>query len=313
MVGDQKKLATKFGDVVDLIRQASYWAGINDHKLVEGEDVRQAVNEQIYRSNQLEERLQEMIEEGTILIDVEGEIVGQVNGISVLPLGDYIFGKPSRITARTYVGRAGVVNIDRETELGGRIHNKGVMILAGFMGGKYSQNLPMAFSASLTFEQTYEEVDGDSASSAELYSLLSSLSGYPIRQDLAVTGSVNQRGQIQAIGGVNEKIEGFFEVCRLKGLTGEQGVIIPESNIRHLMLRDEVVQAVQDGRFHVYPVSTVDEGIELLTGIQAGERDEKGMYPQDTLNHAVQARLKELAETVKKFSFSVDGGKGNGK
>jgi lon-related putative ATP-dependent protease len=256
MVGDQKKLATKFGDVVDLIRQASYWAGINDHKLVEGEDVRQAVNEQIYRSNQLEERLQEMIEEGTILIDTEGEIVGQVNGISVLPLGDYIFGKPSRITARTYVGRAGVVNIDRETELGGRIHNKGVMILAGFMGGKYSQNLPMAFSASLTFEQTYEEVDGDSASSAELYSLLSSLSGYPLRQDLAVTGSVNQRGQMQAIGGVNEKIEGFFEVCKLKGLTGEQGVIIPESNMRHLMLRDEVVQAVQGwqvprvSRFH---------------------------------------------------------------
>lgn len=313
MVGNREKLATKFGDVVDLIRQASYWAGINEHKLVEGEDVRQAVHEQIHRSNQLEERLQEMIEDGTILIDTEGETVGQVNGISVLPLGDYMFGKPSRITARTYVGRAGVINIDRETELGGRIHNKGVMILAGYMGGKYSQSLPMAFSASLTFEQTYEEVDGDSASSAELYSLLSSLSGYPIRQDLAVTGSVNQRGQVQAIGGVNEKIEGFFDVCKLKGLTGEQGVIIPESNIRHLMLRDEVVQAVQDGRFHVYPVSTVDEGIELLTGVQAGERDEKGKYPEDTLNRAVQARLRELAETVKNYSFSVNGEKGNGK
>jgi predicted ATP-dependent protease len=188
MVGHQKKLATKFGDIVDLIRQASYWAGKNDHKQVQGEDVRQAIDEQIYRSNQLEERLQEMIEEGTILIDTEGETVGQVNGISVLPLGDYAFGKPSRITARTHVGKAGVVNIDRETELGGRLHNKGVMILSGYLGGKYSQDLPMAFSASLTFEQLYEEVDGDSASSAELYALLSSLSGYPIRQDLAVTG-----------------------------------------------------------------------------------------------------------------------------
>lgn len=313
MVGNQKKLATKFGDIVDLIRQASYWAGVNKRKLVQGDDVRQAVEEKVYRSNQLEERLQEMIEEGTILIDTDGEIVGQVNGISILPLGDYMFGKPSRITARTHAGSAGVVNIDRETELGGRIHNKGVMILAGYLGGKYSQDLPMTFSASLTFEQTYEEVDGDSASSAELYSLLSSLSGFPLQQNLAVTGSVNQRGQIQAIGGVNEKVEGFFEVCKLKGLTGDQGVLIPNSNVSHLMLRDEVVQAVEDGKFHVYPISTVDEGIELLTGVQSGEQDEKGTFPKGTVNHAVQASLKGFAETVKEFSFSRDGAKGKAK
>lgn len=309
MVGHQKKLATKFGDVVDLIRQASYWSGKNDNGNVTGEDVRRAVEEKNYRSNQLEERLQEMIDEGTILIDTEGEMVGQVNGISVLSMGDYAFGKPSRITARVHVGKAGVVNIDRETELGGRIHNKGVLILTGYLGGKYALNQPLTFSASVTFEQLYEEVEGDSASSAELYALLSSLSGYPIHQDLAVTGSVNQRGQVQAIGGVNEKIEGFFDVCKLKGLTGEQGVLIPQSNVVHLMLRDEVVDAVRDGNFHVYPVTTIDEGIEILTGIEAGERDENGHYPQGTINHAVQARLKELAEKVKSYSFSSNGDK----
>lgn len=312
MVGHQKKLATKFGDIVDLLRQSSYWAGVNGHEQVQGEDVRQAVEERIYRSNQLEERLQEMIEEGIILIDTDEAIVGQVNGLSVLPLGDYSFGRPSRITARTHIGRAGVVNIDRETELGGRIHNKGVMILAGYLGGKYAQNLPMAFSASLTFEQLYDEVDGDSASSAELYALLSSLSGYPLRQDLAVTGSVNQRGQVQAIGGVNEKIEGFFKVCEMKGLTGEQGVMIPQSNVEHLMLRDEVVEAVRDGKFHIYPVSTIDEGIELLTGVQAGEQDEAGNYPKETVNFAVRSRLKEMADKVKSYSFSTNGGDGKG-
>jgi lon-related putative ATP-dependent protease len=309
MVGHQKKLATKFGDVVDLIRQASYWAGKSGNQHVSGKDVRRAVEEKIYRSNQLEERLQEMIDEGTIMIDTRGETVGQVNGISVLPLGDYAFGKPSRITARVHVGRAGVVNIDRETELGGRIHYKGVLILTGYLGGKYALEQPLSFSASVTFEQLYEEVEGDSASSAELYALLSSLSGYPIQQDLAVTGSVNQRGQVQAIGGVNEKIEGFYAVCKLKGLTGEQGVLIPQSNVVHLMLRDEVVDAVRDGMFHIYPVSTIDEGIEILTGVEAGEQDEAGNYPQGTVNFAVRARLKELAKKVKEYSFSPDGKK----
>jgi lon-related putative ATP-dependent protease len=308
MVSHQKKLAARFGDIVDLVRQASFWAGENGHELVQASDVKQAIDEKIYRANQLEERLREMIDEETILIDTQGEVEGQVNGISVLPMGDHSFGKPSRITARTYVGSAGVVNIERETELGGRIHNKGMLILNGYLGGKYAQDLPLALSASITFEQLYEEVEGDSASSAELYALLSSLSGFPIRQDLAVTGSVNQRGQVQAIGGVNEKVEGFFDVCRLTELTGSQGVIIPESNIKHLMLREDVVQAVADGKFHIYAVKSIDEGIELLTGKPAGERSStdgrshSGRYPEGSVNRAVQDRLRELAERVQIFS-----------
>lgn len=311
MVAYQDKLVTTFGEIVDLIRQASYWAGKNDHELVQGSDVRQAIEEQVYRSNRIEERIQEMIEDQTILIDTGGEVVGQVNGIAILPLGDYTFGKPSRITARTFVGRAGVVNIDRETELGGRIHNKGVMILTGYLGGKFALEMPMAFSASITFEQSYEEVEGDSASSAELYALLSSLSGFPIHQDFAVTGSVNQRGQVQAIGGVNKKIEGFFDVCEKNGLTGEQGVIIPGSNVNNLMLREDVVSAVEDGKFHIFPISSIDQGIELLTGKEAGERMEDGSYPDGSVYHAVQACLKELAEKVKNFGeqekVSTDG------
>jgi lon-related putative ATP-dependent protease len=301
MVAHSKKLSTNFGNVVDLITQASYWAGKNGHDLVQADDVRKAIDEQVYRSNKLEERIQEMIEDETILIDTDGDVSGQVNGISVLPLGDYMFGKPSRITARTYVGKAGVVNIDRETELGGRIHNKGVMILTGYLGGKFARKAPLAFSASITFEQLYEEVEGDSASSAELYALLSSLSGYPIRQDMAVTGSVNQRGQVQAIGGVNQKIEGFFDVCKIKGLTGDQGVIIPQSNVKHLMLREDVIDAIEDGEFNIFPVSTIDGGIELLTGVPAGELDDDGEYPEDTIYDAVTQKLKELGEQVQKF------------
>jgi len=305
MVGHKDKLAVRFGDVVDLLRQSSYWAGRNGHDLVQAEDVQKAIDEEIYRSSQLEERMQEMIEEGTILIDTEGAVNGQVNGISILSLGDYSFGKPSRITARTFVGNAGVVNIDREIELGGRVHNKGVLILSGYLGGRYALELPLALSASLTFEQLYEEVEGDSASSAELYALLSSLSGYPINQELAVTGSVNQRGQVQAIGGVNEKIEGYFLTCKLKGLTGNQGVVIPASNVKHLMLREEVVDAVREGRFHIYAVSTIDEGIEILTGKEAGQQQEDGTYPEGTVNWAVHQRLRELAEKVKGFARPV--------
>ncbi|MGW8250398.1 MAG: Lon protease family protein, partial [Anaerolineales bacterium] len=311
MIADQRKLATQFGDIVDLIRESSYWAGQNGNRYVQEEDVRQAIDEKIYRSNKLEERIQEMIEDETILIDTQGEVAGQVNGIAVLPLGDYMFGKPSRITARTYVGKAGVVNIDREIELGGRIHNKGVMILTGYLGGQFAMDLPLAFSASITFEQSYEEVEGDSASSAELYALLSSLSGYPVQQNLSVTGSVNQRGQVQAIGGVNQKIEGFFDVCKLSGLTGDQGVLIPQSNVKHLMLREDVVDAVKEGRFHIYPVSTIDQGIEVLTGKEAGERDEDGNYPEGTVYHAVQTRLRALAGKVQSFDkekmYSQDG------
>jgi lon-related putative ATP-dependent protease len=311
LAGDQEKLATKFGEIVDLIREASYWASKNEKDLVHDRDVKRAIDEQIYRANRLEERIQEMIEDEVILIDTEGKTPGQVNGISVLPLGDYAFGKPSRITARTHVGKAGVVNIDRETKLGGRIHNKGHMILSGYLGGKFAQDYPLAFSASITFEQLYEEVEGDSASSAELYALLSSLSGFPIRQDLAVTGSVNQRGQVQAIGGVNHKIEGFYDVCKLKGLTSEQGVIIPKNNVRHLMLREDVLEAIDQGKFHIYAVSNISEGIELLTGVPAGERQEDGLYPEDTVFHAVQKNLQALAEKVQAFSRN-EANQGNG-
>jgi lon-related putative ATP-dependent protease len=311
MVDHQHKLAARFGDIADLLRQASYWAGQNGHDLVQAGDVRQAIEEKVYRSNRVEERIREMVEEQTILIDTRGAVVGQVNGLSVIQLGDYSFGRPSRITARTFVGGAGLVNIERETEMAGRIHNKGSLILAGYLGGRYAQDQPLALSASITFEQLYEGVEGDSAASAELYALLSSLSGFPIRQDLAATGSVNQRGQVQAIGGVNEKIEGFFDVCRIAGLTGSQGVLIPRSNARHLMLREDVVEAVREGRFHVYAVANVDEGIALLTGKPAGERCPDGSYDPDTVNHAVQRRLRELAERGKDFAkadkASVDG------
>ncbi|MEJ2485447.1 MAG: ATP-binding protein [Anaerolineales bacterium] len=298
MVTDQSKLATRFGYVVDLLQEASYWAAKNGNEFVDAEDVQQALDEQIYRSNRLEERIQDQIEEQIILIDTDGAVIGQINGISVLPFGDYAFGRPSRITARTHVGRSGVVNIERAIDLGGKIHNKGVLILDGYLGGKYAQDYPLTLSASITFEQLYSEVDGDSASSAELYALLSSLSEFPLRQDLAVTGSVNQRGQVQAIGGVNRKIEGFFEVCKRRGLTGTQGVVIPKSNIKNLMLRQEVVDAVKDKKFHIYPISTIDEGISLLTGKKAGDLKEDGTYPKDTVNWAVEKKLRELGEKI---------------
>jgi lon-related putative ATP-dependent protease len=302
LAAHQNKLITVFGDVVDMIRQASFWAEQDKKELVSEAEVRKAIDEKIFRSNRIEKIIQEMIEEGTILIDIKDMVVGQVNGISVLPLGDYSFGKPSRITARTFVGSKGVLNIDRETELGGPIHNKGSLILTGYLGGRYAEDVPLAFSASITFEQLYEGIEGDSAASSELYALLSSLSGFPIRQDLAVTGSVNQRGEVQAIGGANEKIEGFFEVCKAKGLTGTQGVLIPTSNIKHLMLREDVVESVQEGKFHIYGVSSIDQGIALLTGKDAGEKQEDGVYPEGTVNQAVQQKIWELAAKARVFS-----------
>lgn len=298
---DQNKLSTRFGDIADLIREASYWASQRGHEFVTGEDVQLAIEERIYRSNKVEEKVREMIEDGTILIDTEGEVVGQVNGISIATLGDYTFGKPSRITARTYMGRSGVLNIEREVALSGRIHSKGVMALSGYLGGKYALDKPLTLSASLSFEQLYEEVEGDSAASTELYALLSSLSGFPVKQGIAATGSVNQHGEIQPVGGVIQKIEGFFEVCKVKGLTGEQGVIIPVQNVKNLMLREEVVEAVKEGKFHIYPVKTIDEGIEILTGKEAGERKEDGSYPEGTVNWAVEKRLRELAEGWREF------------
>lgn len=293
---DKEKLAARFVDVVEVIQEASYWASKNGHEVVTSADVDQAVQERRYRASLMEDRIQERILEGTIHIQTKGEAIGQVNALSVLNMADYEFGIPSRISAQTYMGRGGVVAIDREANLTGNIHNKGVLILQGYLGGKYAREKSLSLSASLTFEQSYSRIEGDSASSTELYALLSSLSGLPIRQDLAVTGSVDQQGRVQAIGGATAKIEGFFDVCQSRGLTGTQGVLIPADNVRHLVLRPDVVQAVGEGKFHIYALETIDQGIELLTGVPAGEADEEGNYPEGTVNYLVQQRLLEMAE-----------------
>ena len=306
LAGDQHKLTTRFSDILDVVREASFWASRNGHELTTGEDVLQAVRERVHRSNRIEESGREMIDDGTIFVATDGEVVGQVNGLSVIGLGDYTFGKPSRITARTFMGRSGVVNIDREVKMTGPIHDKGLLILSGYLGAKYAQDKPLSLSASITFEQAYEGIEGDSASSTELYALLSSLSSLPIKQGIAVTGSVNQFGEVQPIGGAIHKIEGFFDVCEMRGLTGEQGVIIPESNSRHLSLREDVVQAVRDGRFHIYPVKTIDEGISVLTGREAGAKDEAEQYPEGSVNFLVNQRLDELSEEWKKRGGEAD-------
>lgn len=304
LVEDQEKLSSQFMEIADLIREASYWAGKDGGGPVTHAHVANAIEQKVYRSNRIEERMQELFDEGTILVDVAGEVPGQINGLSVISLADHTFGRPSRVTARVYLGRAGMVNIEREVKLSGPIHDKGVLILTGYLGGKFAHDKPLSFSASICFEQNYEGVEGDSASSTELYCLLSAFSGVPIRQGIAVTGSVNQHGMIQPIGGVNFKIEGFYAVCKAKGLTGEQGVIIPKSNERHLMLNDEVVQAVRDGKFHIWSVETIDQGIEILTGVAAGEKGADGAYPEGTINHMVDMRLKQMIESMKKFGAS---------
>jgi predicted ATP-dependent protease len=301
MVADQEKLSSRFGLIKELIEQANYWASKDNSRFISASHVQKAIDERIFRHNLVEERIRDMINRGTIMIDVEGAVAGQVNGLSVYSLGDISFGRPWRITAKTFMGRSGVVNIERESELSGPIHNKGVMILSGYLGWKYAQDKPLSLSASLCFEQSYEGVEGDSASSTELYAILSSLSGIPIKQAIAVTGSVNQRGEIQPIGGVNEKIEGFFRVCQAKGLTGDQGVLIPYQNLRNLMLREEVVEAARNGRFHIYMARTIDEGIEILTGTAAGEKREDGTYPENTVNFLVDSRLKEMAERLRGY------------
>ncbi|MCB9514095.1 MAG: AAA family ATPase [Candidatus Krumholzibacteriia bacterium] len=298
-VDDRDYASTRFADAADLVRESSYFAHQEGAKLVSRQHVERALDEKRFRSNLIEERIQQLFAEGTVLVDLEGERVGQVNGLAVLDLGDIRFGKPSRITVKTWMGRAGVVDIEREAKLAGQIYQKGVLILSGYLGAKYAQGRPLALSASIAFEQSYDGVDGDSASSTELYALLSSLSGLPIRQGVAVTGSVNQHGEVQAIGGANEKIEGYFAVCKLKGLTGEQGVMLPASNRRHLMLSPEVRDAVEAGRFHVWSVESIDQGIEILTGVPAGEADAEGVFPEGTVHRAVQDRLDGFMEGLR--------------
>jgi lon-related putative ATP-dependent protease len=300
LVDDQERLSARFSDLADIVREASYWAREEGAAAVSASHVMRAEAEKYFRSNLIEVRLREFITRGIIMVDVAGEKVGQVNGLSVIDLGDIRFGKPSRITAKTYVGRSGVLDIEREAKMSGKIYEKGVLILSGYLSGKYAQEHPLSMSASLCFEQSYEGVEGDSASSTEVYALLSSLSGVPIRQGIAVTGSVNQHGEIQPIGGVNQKIEGYYDVCKAFGLTGGQGVLIPVQNIKNLMLRYDVIDAVKAGQFHIYAVGSVDEGIELLTGIPAGERVDGG-YPEGTIHHLVEKRLKEFAERLKKL------------
>ena len=305
LVEDQSKLSTRFSDIVDLLVESDYWAGKEKTDLVSKNHVERAISEKTFRLNLIEKRLQELIAEGTLLVDVDGAVVGQVNGLAVYQMGDFSFGKPARITAKTFMGRGGIINIEREAKLSGNSHDKGVLILSGYLGGKYAQERPLSLSSSICFEQSYDGVDGDSASSTELYAILSSLSGISLKQGIAVTGSVNQNGEVQAIGGINHKIEGFYDVCRLKGLTGEQGVLMPSANLRNLMLRPDVVSAVQDGKFHIYAVSTVDEGLEVLTGVPAGARDPGGRYPEGSVNDLVGKKLAQYSEQLKKISDST--------
>jgi len=309
LAADQEKLSTRFAEVADIIREAHFYATQEDSNYITASNVKKAIEEKMYRSNLIQEKIQEMIEREVLLIDTEDEVVGQVNGLSVMSLGDFSFGAPSRVTASIGLGREGIVDIQREAKLAGPIHTKGVMILGGYLAEKYAQDKPLSLSTRLVFEQSYGMVEGDSASSTELYAILSSLSGIPIKQGMAVTGSVNQKGEVQAIGGVNEKVEGFFEVCKAKGLTGQQGVLIPESNAQNLMLKEEVVEAIKAGTFHLYPVKTIDQGIEILTGEKAGVRQPDGTFEEGTINYRVDKRLREMAENLKEFPEFIVGRK----
>ena len=303
---DKEKLSTRFLDIMDLISEASFWASETGNPRVTSVDVRKAIDERVYRSDMIEEKIRELITDGTIMIDTDGEIVGQVNGIAIIALGDYMFGKPSRITSKVYVGKKGVINIERESEMSGQIYNKAVMILTGYLAGNFAQDKPLAISASIGFEQSYSMVEGDSASSAELYALLSSLSGVPIKQGIAVTGSVNQQGEVQPIGGANHKIEGYFDVCKARGLTCHQGVLIPGKNVKHLMLREDIVEAVRDGKWHIWSVDHINEGIQVLTGHPAGKKLPDGSWEPDTVNYMVDQRLRELGQDWRRFETPED-------
>jgi lon-related putative ATP-dependent protease len=308
-ISHQNKLSLRFGPIVGIIKEADYWARKNDQTLVSGNEVIKAFSEYRFRYNLYEEKTHESYAEDTILMDVSGEKAGQVNALAVYQIGDFSFGRPSRITAETFMGKASVINIEREAKLSGSTHDKGVLILSGYLGRTFAQNYPLSLSISITFEQNYGGIDGDSASSTELYAILSSLSGIAINQGLAVTGSVNQKGEIQAIGGVNQKVEGFYEVCKTKGLTGNQGVLIPKANVKNLMLKKEVIDVVKKGEFHIYPVATVEEGIEILTGKPVGIPDEESNYPEGTIYGEVQKKLQKYLE--KSMNLKKKYGSGN--
>jgi len=299
--GRRSKVTARFVDIADLAREACYAASELGESPVSVKHVRSAIDSKMERHNLVETKLREMIQEGVLLIDTAGSRVGQVNGLSVMEIGGYAFGKPVRITASAALGKSGLINIEREANLSGRFHDKGMQIIAGYLRGKFAQDKPLSLAASICFEQSYSGIDGDSASSTEIYALLSALSGLPLRQDIAVTGSVNQQGDIQCIGGVNQKTEGYFDVCRLKGLTGSQGVMIPSENVEDLMLREDVVEAVAAGKFHIYPVATVEQGIEVLTGVKAGQRGTDGTFEPDTCYAKVDQRLREMAKTLKEY------------
>lgn len=298
LVEDKSKLTTRFNDIVEILCEACMWAQDDGAKFVKAKHVKQAITEKAARCDRVDKKMLEMLEDGTIMVATDGEQIGQINGLTVMDMGDYSFGKPSRITASTYIGESGIVNVEREVDLSGTSHSKGVLILSGYIGQKFAQDFPLSLTASLCFEQLYGGVDGDSASSAELYAILSSLSEVPIKQFLAVTGSVNQKGEIQPVGGVSYKIEGFFELCRKRGLDGKHGVIIPHQNVKNLVLNDDIIEAVRKKLFHIYPVSTIDQGIQLLTGMEAGEKNSDGSYKKGTINYLVSKKLELYARTV---------------
>ncbi len=303
----QEKLSTRFSEITDLIRESHYWAKKEDSSVVKTEHVTRAVEEKIFRVNRVEERIREMMLEDTLIVNTSGEKIGQVNGLAVLDLGDYSFGKPSRITAKAFAGRAGVVNIERETKMSGKIHEKAILIISSYLGSKYAVTKPISLSASITFEQLYEMVEGDSATCAELYALLSSISNVPLKQSFAVTGSMDQNGDVQPIGGVNQKIEGFFELCKIRGLDRSHGVVIPKRNEKHLMLRQEVVNAVREGKFSIYTIERMEEGLEIITGMPAGVMNEDGTYPKGTINYLVTKRLTEITEAMEKKKDKEEG------
>lgn len=296
----QDKLSVKFSSIMDLMRESHYWAKKAGNRVVRDDHVKKALDEKVLRVNRVEERMREMTLEDTIIVNTAGVNTGQINGLAVLDFGDYSFGKPSRITAKTFAGKAGIVNIERETKMSGKIHEKAILIISSYLGSKYAVKSPISLSASITFEQLYEMIEGDSATCAELYALLSSISGVPLKQSFAVTGSMDQNGDVQPIGGVNQKIEGFFDLCRMRGLDGSHGVIIPKRNARHLVLKQEVVDAVRDGKFSVYIIDRMEEGLEILTGMPAGQLQDDGTYPEGTVNYLVAKRLTEIGEALEK-------------